>query len=167
MRRVLVIALLAIFAFSSSVHTARAVELKVGYIDMQKLFGGFKKMQEADAKLEVKQKQKTEERKKMVESIRRLKDEMELLSEEGKESKQAEFDQKVASLGEFDKATRGELIKEGEGILRELTKEIDDVISSYGKKHGYDMIFNKDKRILLYEQESLDITDSILRALNK
>ena len=167
MRRVLVIALLAIFAFSSSVHTASAVELKVGYIDMQKLFGGFKKMQEADAKLEVKQKQKTEERKKMVESIRRLKDEMELLSEEGKESKQAEFDQKVASLGEFDKATRGELIKEGEGILRELTKEIDDVISSYGKKHGYDMIFNKDKRILLYEQESLDITDSILRALNK
>lgn len=167
MKRVATISLLALFVFTSVVGNVSGAELKVGYVDMQRIFAEYKKTKEAEAKLEKEGRAKTDERNKMVEGIRRLKDELELLSDKGKEAKQAEIDDKIKELQNFDRTARTELIQQREDVLRTLTKEIDKTITDYGKKHTYDLILNKDRRILLFEKEDLDITDSILRTLNK
>lgn len=144
-----------------------AEELKIGYVNMQKIFSEYKKTQAAEAELEKKGKAKSEERNKMVEDVRRLKDESELLSDKGKEEKQAEIDTKIKALQDFDRLVRGELVEEREGVLREISVDIDKAIEDYGKKNKYDLILNKDKRVLIYDKGDLDITESVLRALNK
>lgn len=167
MKKKFVILLLGAFAFGLIATEVLAKELKVGYVDMQKIFNEYKKTKEAESDLESKGKVKTEEREKMVEDIRRLKDEIELLSDKNKEKKQNEIDGKIQQLQEFDRKARGELLQEREDVLREITKDIDRVIQNYGKKHDYDIIFNRDKRVLLYDKGDADITESVLRELNK
>ena len=49
--------------------------------------------------------------------------------------------------------------------IRGISKEISDVCEKYGKDKGYDAIL--DARATLYTPESLDITDEILKELNK
>jgi len=166
-KRIFLVLAVSIFLLSFLADGVSAKELKIGYIDMQKVFTEYNKTKKADADLEGRGKVKTDQRKKMVDTIRRLKDEMELLSEKGKEGKQAEIDEKIQELQEFDRSTRDELIGEREDIIRGISKDIDDVISTYGKKNGYDLILNKDRRVLLYEKEGLDVTEDIIKTLNR
>jgi len=167
MKKIFAVLLVGLFAFGLIATEVSAKELKVGYVDMQKIFNEYKKTKEAESDLESKGKVKTEERGKMVEGIRRLKDEIELLSDNNKEKKQSEIDGKIQQLQEFDRKARGELLQEREDVLREITNDINRVIQAYGKKHDYDMILNRDKRVLLYDKGDADITESVLRELNK
>jgi len=167
MKKILAALLVGLFTFGLIAAEVSAKELKVGYVDMQKVFNEYKKTKEAESDLESKGKVKTEERGKMVEDIRRLKDEIELLSDKNKEKKQGEIDGKIQKLQEFDRKARTELLQDREDVLRQITKDINRVIQNYGKKHDYDMILNKDKRVLLYDKGDADITESVLRELNK
>jgi len=161
----LVVVALAVFIACAAEVSAE--DLKIGCVNMQKIFSEYKKTRAAEAELEKKGKAKSEERNKMVEEVRRLKDEIELLSDEGREKKQAEVDGKIKELQDFDRRVRGELVEEREGVLREISGDIDKAIEDYGKKNKYDLILKKDKRVLIYDKGDLDITESVIRTLNK
>jgi len=49
--------------------------------------------------------------------------------------------------------------------MKELLKDINEVIKQYAEKEGYTMVFND--RVLVYQDKSLDITDKIIAILNK
>ncbi len=44
-------------------------------------------------------------------------------------------------------------------------KEVKDVIGEYGKSNNYNIII--DDTLLLYKQESLDVTEDIVKVLNE
>jgi outer membrane protein len=167
MVRCIVSLLVVVFVCSSIVSNAEARDLKVGYIDMQRVFTEYQKTKKAESKFEQQGKAKTDERNKIVESIRRMKDEIELLSEKGREEKQGEIDKNIKELQDFDRRVRDELWQEREDIVRDISKDIDGAITEFGKKAKYDMILNKDRRVLLYEAEGLDVTAEIIKILNK
>lgn len=167
MKKIFLVLAVALFVFTTFALEASAKELKIGYVDMQKIFSEYKKTKDAEAKLEVKGRAKVEEREKMVEDIRRLKDEMDLLSEKSKEEKQEQMDEKIKQLQDYDRETRNELLSQREDVIKDISKDIDKAITNYGKKHDYDLILNKDKRVLLYKTDDLDITESVMRTLNK
>jgi outer membrane protein len=167
MKKVFALLAVAVLASWFLTQEAFAKDLKIGCVDMQKVFTEYKKTQDAEAKLGEKGKEKTDKRNKMVEEIRRLKDELDLLSDKGKDEKQAQIDGKIKELQDFDRTTRDELLREREDVLRGISQDIEKAIADYGKRHKYDIILNKDKRVLLYEQQGLDVTSDILKALNK
>lgn len=141
-----------------------ADSLKLGWLDVGKVFDEYKKTKDLDAALEKDTKAKQAERDKLVSEIQRLRDELELLSEKGKQDKQVIIDEKVKKLQEFDRVARNDLQKERGEMVTEILKQIDKVVQDYGKKEGFDMIFND--KVIVYKKDSMNVTDDILKILN-
>lgn len=142
-----------------------AVESRIGFVDVAKAFDSYQKTKDADSVMEKKGEAKQQEREKKVAAVKKLKDEMELLSEETRKKKQAEMDQTLRELQDFDVKVRDELRRERDSIVRDILKEIDELISEYGDKNGFSMILND--RVLLYGRQEMDITNQVIQILNE
>ena len=138
---------------------------KIAYVDVAKVFDGYQKTKDNDTKLQTAGKKKEEERDAVVHEIRRLKDEQALLAEEARDKKQEAIDAKVKELQEFDTAARRELGQQRNQTVREIFKDIDDVVQRYGERKGYDFIFND--RVLLYRSARFDVSKDVLEELNR
>ena len=162
------IALLVAAAFISGLFIspmqspAYAKEYKIGYVDLMRIFDEYKKTKEYEKKLEEKAKAKTTEEKVMLDELRKLKDEQSLLSEKLKAEKQAIIESRIIAINDFRKKTQEELFKDRNDLLGTIMKEIENVVTSYAKEAGYDMVLNS--RAMLYGAEQYDLTAEIGRA---
>ena len=142
-----------------------AKEVNYAFVDVAKVFDNYEKTKENDRVLQEEGKKKEEERDAMVLEIRQIKDEMILLSDESKVKKQKDIAEKMKSLQAFDENTRGLLGEKRNEVVKEIFKDIDDVIQRYGEKKGVDLIFNE--RALLYHDAQHDVTQQVIDDLNK
>lgn len=141
-----------------------AADLKIGYVNRAYIFDNYNKTIEQDKTLEKQAKQKKEERRRLVNQIKKMKDESDLMSEKAKENKRSQIDERLRQLQEYDQQARLGLGQERDKMVRSILKEIQGVIDSYASKNGYDMILND--KALLYSQEQFNITKEILGILN-
>ncbi len=158
------ILILSVFVFSN-LPFAGAEGTKIGYINLGKTFDEYKKTQEYEKSLEKKRDQKEKDRKKLVDEIKNLKEEIALLSNKGKSEKQPVIDEKIRNLQEFDETTRTELRQERDEMVKIIFGEIDKVIQDYGRKNGYTVILND--RVLIYGDEAIDVTQELIDIINK
>ena len=159
----IIIVLGTIFFFLLTVNYVQA-ESKVGFVDLSKVFDEYQKTKDYDSRLEKKQEQKQKERDKRIKEIKELQNKISLLNDKEKEKTQEKIDKKIKSLQELDRQVQTDLRKERDKLIKEILKEIEKTISDYAKKENYTLIFND--RILLYGNETLDLTDQILNSLN-
>ena len=143
---------------------AYAAGEKIGYVDLARVFDEYQKTKQFDKSLEAKGASKQTDRDKMVAEIKKLRDEAELLSAKAKDDKQAGIDEKIKALQEYDRTTRDGLRRERDGMVRDILKEIETVIQSFGKNEGYSYIFND--RVLVYKGEGGDLTNQVIKVLN-
>lgn len=155
-------AVFTVVALSSTAFNAYAE--KIGYVDVAKVFDKYEKTKKFDKELAEIGKQKQQGRDTLVLEVRRLKDEMALLSDQGKEEKQKLVDQKMRELQDYDRDAQRDLLERREGVMREIFKDIDEVIRDFGKQKGFDFIFNE--RLMLFRSEKYDVTESVLGELN-
>lgn len=137
---------------------------KTGFVNLTRVFFEYDKSKELKKALEDKAKQKESDRKKMVDEIKRLKDETELLSEKSRAEKEPQIDQKIRTLQEFDGKTKEEIAKEGSESSQEVLADIESVISDYAKKENFNLII--DAEALLYGEDSINLTDTVIKLLN-
>jgi outer membrane protein len=97
--------------------------------------------------------------------VSKLRDEMELLSGKAREKKQSEVEAKITDLNEFDRVTRQQLLNKKNDMFREVVDDIQKVVDDLGKKGQYDFIL--DSRNIMYGKEDFDLTDDVLKQLNK
>lgn len=142
-----------------------AVDFKIGYIDISRVFDEYNRTKEEDQVLEKKGSEKEAQRESMVREIKKIKEELDLASDKAKAEKQKLLDEKIKKLQDYDRITREDLRKERDGIIREILKEIDGVIQELGKKEGYTIILNE--RVLLYKDSALDLTERVINILNE
>ena len=90
---------------------------------------------------------------------------MELLSEKARQKKEAQLEAKLKELDEFRRAKQTEVSQKYDEGIRVISEEINKACEQYGKNKKYDCIL--DVRASLYVQNSLDVTDDILKELNK
>lgn len=165
-KRIGIFGLIALTAFflSSFGFSVYAAEGKTAFVDVAKVFDGYEKTKDQDKVLAESGEKKQQERESKVQEIRRLKDELALLSDKNKEEKQLAIDEKVKTLQEFDAAAGKELREKRDGAVKEILKDIDDVIKDYGTKKGYDFIFNE--RAMVFRSDKFDVTNEVLTELN-
>ena len=164
--RKIVLAVAVIFVLAVLVpQYSFAKEYKIAYVDLAKVFDEYSKTKEADKALEEKGKSKEADRKKLVDDIRKLRDEQALLSDKAKAEKQPAIDAKIKQLQDFDRSARDEIIKQRNDSVGNILKDIEKDVTYYSKQEGYDVIFNS--RMLLYGNETMDLTPEILKRLNK
>ncbi len=143
---------------------ANAAE-KFAFVDLTKIFSEYGKTKEYDKTLGDKQSVYEAERDKKVADIKGFQDKINLLSEKEKETKKGDLENKIKELQEFDRQKQGDLRKEQDERMKELLKDINDVVKQYAEKENYTMVFND--RALVYQDKSLDITPKIIETLNK
>lgn len=138
---------------------------KIGYVNIREVFDNYEKTKELEKHLDQEKEGKQDVRNKQLSEIERLRDELELLSEKGKEEKQKIIDGKINKLREFDLETRTDLMQQRDEMVRELLEEVENAIKDYGEKEGYRLIFSE--RAVLFGTEGDDLTEKITAVLNK
>ncbi len=156
--------LLALSLFAGSTPLFAEGE-KIAYVDVAKVFDAYLKTKDNDRTLQQSGKKKEEERDAIVHEIRQAKDELALLNDEAKAKKQDSMSNKMKELQAFDAQTRATLGEQRNKVVREIFKDIDDVIQKYGQSKQLDLIYNE--RALLYHSAKMDATKEIIDTLNK
>ena len=142
-----------------------AAELKIGYVDVAKVFDGYQRTKASDAILEKKGKEKEAEFEGRMNELKKLRQNLELLNDETREAKTKEVEEKTEELQRFRTSTERDLGRERDKIASVLLKEIQKGIEDYAKANSFSLIF--DARSVLCGQEAYDVTDEVLAALNK
>ena len=161
---VLVIGLMAVILFNFAAPALAAPKEKFASVDIGKIFDSYEKTKKYDQDFQTEGKMKQEERDAIVHEIRRLRDEQALLAEDARAEKQNAIDGKMKELENFDGDVRKTLGEKRNQAVREVFQDIENVMTQYGERKGFDFIFND--RALLYKDKRFDVTGEILQELN-
>jgi len=179
-RSLILLLLCLFFVVCLSVNTARAdLVVKIGYVDLERIFHGYEKTKELEAKLtmenEADQNMLSERRQMIEKEIDRLKEELEtqalMLSESAKEEKQAEIERRAEELDEFrayiEQRNQEREAKYTDGILKDLQVELPSIIKSIAEKEGYRFVFDLRSLFYVTPEKEFDLTDKVLAQLNE
>jgi len=162
---------LAILAAVCVGGNAVAADLKVGYVDLQKVLNDSaagrsakeeigKKVKEYEIQVQARQKE-----------LQAAKEELEkqalLLSDEARAKKEREYQQKLKDLQRFTKDIRDDLQMRDADATKKILEQVLKVVREFGEKEGYTLILEKNESSLIYASESIDLTDTILKLYNK
>jgi outer membrane protein len=156
--------IIAAALFAAMPAPALAKEGKIGYVNLSLVFDTYEKTKSFDLELEKEAEQKRSERQGIADAVKRLRDEIELLSPDKRGAKQQEIEEKIKELQAFDKEAREGLRRKRDAMLREILQEIDTVVKEFGDKEGYEYILND--RVLLYKSDANDLSQRIIDKLN-
>ena len=138
---------------------------KFACIDLEQVFNEYQKTKDEEAKLTKIGEEKQKDIDSKLKEIDRLKEKMDLLSDKEKEKIKVELNQKMEELRQFDRQVRTDLMRQRNEIIERILQEINKVIEDYGKSKKYTIMFNS--RALLYKNKDLDITQELIKYLNK
>ena len=161
---ILTFGLVIVLSASFSGISYAGSEKKIGTVDIGKVFDEYEKTKKYDQDFQSQGRSKQEERDAVVHEIRRLRDEQALLSDNAKQEKQAAIDGKMKELENFDNEIRKTLGEKRNLAVKEVFQDIENVMTQYGERKGYDLILND--RALLYKNKQFDVTGDILKELN-
>jgi outer membrane protein len=164
MKKFFAVGLIGIFIFSFAGISFCQAESKVGFVDLSRAFDEYQKTKDFDKDLEKKGDSKQEQREKLVKDIRKMREEIELMNDRAREKKEQDIEAKIKALQDFDQDAKTVLTKERDDMVRDILKEMNDVIQEYGEGRGYSIILND--RVLLYGNKAMNLTDEIIKILN-
>ncbi len=181
-----IILTLVLAIFGASAH---AQSLKIGTVDMKKVFESYSKTKEAESKINEARnnaKKELEDRldiqKKAMDEVQKMNQEIEnpALSKEAKEGKTKTRDERIAELRTMDRensefrANREKQLQEQSVRMRSgIVDEINKVVDAKVKADNYDLVIDKSGPslngvpIVLYSRESWEFTNDVITALNK
>jgi outer membrane protein len=158
------------FAFGLMLCAVSHAADKVGYINLQRLVNESTMGKAARADIQKMRKQREEIVSNKLWAVNNLKT---VLTEKGASMDPAEKRDKIEKLRSEYKEYQRLLADAKEDILREdrelvaiILKKADGVLKQVAKKRGYTIIL-KDPKAIGYLDPSVDITDEVLKGLNK
>jgi outer membrane protein len=186
MKKYLLLSLCAVLVGSAS---ASAQNIKIGTVDMKRVFETYYKTKDAEAKINEARntaKKELEERmdgaKKTLDEVKKLDEEISKpeLSREAKDKKIKERGEKAAELQTMDReirefqASREKQLQEQSVRMRAgIVDDINKVVADRVKAENYDLVVDKSGPslngvpVVLYARDSYEFTDSVINALNK
>ena len=181
--------IIGLLALSLGFASHAQAQMKVGTIDMQKVFTAYYKTHDAEDKLKEAQKaykdeldQRMDEYKKNLDVINKLNEEMNRpeLNGASKDQKAQERDSKISEtrglekeISDFrqtrEKQIQDQLKRMRDGIVDEIMKVVIDQV----RAANYDIVFDRSGfsannivPVLLYSRDNYDFSDSVITKLN-
>ncbi|MBD3391696.1 MAG: hypothetical protein GF418_06520 [Chitinivibrionales bacterium] len=149
-------------------------ELKIGYINSEKIFEeyeGTKQAQEKFNKEVAKWEQEATERQKEMRELReQLEKQSLLLSSERKQEIENQLQQKMVEYQKFLQekfGQEGEALNKNEQLTKPIVEKINKILEQIAKTENYDFIFDARVGGLVYAKDGYDLTERVLAALNK
>ena len=146
-----------------------AEEIKIGYVDSQRIFAQSQEYQEAQAKFDKKVETWNAEADQMRREIENLQKELEsqslILSAEKKREKEQILIAKQDTLNQFLNGTfgqEGKAEREMAELSRPIREKVLQVIEKIAIENNYSMVLDAGTVNIAYAKKSLDITDEVL-----
>ncbi|MEY2906668.1 MAG: hypothetical protein RLZZ408_1139 [Verrucomicrobiota bacterium] len=185
MKHITRIPLLAALFLIGGVGAANA-QVKIGTVDMNRVFSEYSKTKDAQAKYAEAEKAANDDLNSRVETLKKSMQEISALnaelekSDSGKEEKAKERDAKVAAARVLDreiadfrtakqKALQDQFLRMRKDIVDDIMKSVNDLV----KLKAYDVVFDKSGLsagavpVVLYSRDDLDFSSDVIAALNK
>ena len=169
-RRRFHVAVLFSFVFSYSLLTTHysllfADGLKLGYVSLLKAFDGYQRTADSKQVLEQKGKQKQTELEGDFNELKKLRQSLELLNDQAKETKAREIEERSDEFKRLKTRSEREFVQEQNQSAKQILDEIDQAVAEYAKANGFSIIL--DERSLLYGENAYNVTDAVLKLLNQ
>jgi outer membrane protein len=147
-----------------------APRLAIAVVDSDQLVQSSAAGKEAMVRLKKLQDQKITDRKKMTEELEGLQKQIETqratLSDAKLADLQKQFEDKQIALRRYDDDAQQQLEEARRKELGDLEKRIMPVIQEIGREMKFQLVFNKFQSGLVFADESLDITDLVIKRFN-
>ncbi len=149
-------------------------EIKLGYINSDKVLADYNDAKKAKEELAKWNKEKENEAVKMENEIKALEDEIKnmsvMVSEEKRNEKMAEGQKKLQEYYQYkDKVwgQSGDFYKKNSELMQPVLDKINAVIKQVSEKEKFDFVFDANTGTLLFAKPEYEITDLVLKELNK
>ncbi len=144
---------------------------KIAYVDLQKALNLSSAGKEAKEKIKTEVQGYDAEVQQRQEELKKIKEDLEkqamLLSEEARNAKERDYQQKVKDYQRFTKDIQETLQQTDADLTRKILEKLLKVVQEIGKSDGYLMVLEKTESSIVYADESIDITDSVIKAFDK
>ncbi len=158
--------IIALVFLISCVTVANSAELKVGFVDLQKAVSQSAAGIAAKAKIDKAFKAVQVEAKKrqadLVKFQEATKKQLALLSDEAKQEKQLEFNQRVTDFQRFTDDKKKELQMKDTAFSKQILSDLAVKVKVLCKDKGISMMLEKGQ--LVYAVDGIDYTDELIKA---
>ena len=152
-----------------------AAQIKIGYVDSQKILESYKEAQDAQKQLAEVNKGWEEEARNMQRELQTKQDELEsqalLLSEEKRKEKEADLQNLYLRFQQFQQekwGQQGEAFKKQNELMKPIIEKVQVVIKRLGAEEKYDYIFDTVAGNIVYAGTGQpDLTAKVIDELNK
>jgi len=157
---------LVVLGFSSS-----AFAFKAAYIDMQKAIQSTKAGKSAKTKLEAEFKKKSADLKKKEEKIKKEAEDFQkkaaVYSDTVRAEKQDALRKKMMAFQQELGQSQTNIQKKEREMTKPILDKIQQVIGKVAKEKGFSMIFEKAEHSVMWADNALDITDTVVKKFEK
>ena len=138
---------------------------RVGMVNLNKIFKEYEGTKSREEGLEKLSSAKQQEREKMVDGIRQMKDELALLNDEARAQKRESIEEQLRKLAAFDQDARESIRGKRDEALQSTLDEIEQVVTAYAKENNFQLVLSD--RAVLYGVQTMDVTDPVIAILNQ
>jgi outer membrane protein len=146
-------------------------DLKIGYIDFQKVLNESDAGKKAKADLEVlvKSKQTTiDEKGKTIEKSKAdLEKQASVLSAEAKKGKEEELEKMLREYQRLVQDSQTEVKKKELEFTDAIIKDVRQIVEKMGEEGGYTLIIERTGGMVLYSKKDIDLTDAVIKKYNQ
>lgn len=168
---------------------AHAVEQRIVFVNMEKVFSEYYKTKLADAQLKTQADSFKAERKKLVDDFQakqevfnKARDEAQntALNEEARNKKRTEAEELLVDIRDteskirrYDETKQKALDEQSQRMRKDIVVEIRDSLTTYSRQQGYSAVFDSSGDsmnlvpLTLYRDPTADITEAVIGLLNK
>ncbi len=145
---------------------------KTAYVNNSKLIQDYSKMKRTEAEFKEKNDALSSELDSVAmafqQEVQKFQSEMKSMSKSKRESEQSRLMQKQQQLQQQQQQKSQMLREESDKAINAIIDDVKDYVADYGKEKGYTYIFGSNESAnIMYAKKGLDLTDEILRELNK
>lgn len=152
------------------INTAKADDVKIGLIDMQKAIQSSEQGKKAKSELEQAFNKKKKELQSEEANLKKLQEDFQkkqsAMSDSAKKEQQAKLQEKFMKYQELLQRSQAEIQKKEQEMSEPIIRKIREKVSEIAKKKGLTMVLEKNENVVLYSQDKDDITDDVMKAIH-
>ena len=160
--------LLVLVAVALTFTPAMADAAKVGVVDLQKALNLSNAGKDAKSKITEKVKEFEGKIESQQNELKKLKEELEkqavLLSDDARGAKERDYQQKLKDFQRFTKDRQEELQQLDAQYTNQIVEKLLDMAQEMAKKEGFDILLERGSGGVIYNAESIDLTDKLIAA---
>ena len=140
---------------------------QIAYVNSSKLLAELPEVKKADSNLNTLQKQMQTKGQEMVQELQAKYQELAQKEKQGElspkqiQEQAAKLQQEEQEIAKYEQEMMQTVNKKREELLQPILDKINNIITEVAKENGYNMVLDSSSGVVLYADESDDITDKV------